>query len=173
MEGIIANSMTKFDKGSSRGALVVTAAAGAAVVGTSMLYYNNKKSFDKEEEKVSPETETIVVAERAPGEVTEEDIMMTNEETPVESKEYKYLRLLKAPKGKLGFYVRMSEEGPVVTKIKPESPLNDALLVGDVIVSVKDVDVRGMTTEEFHGKYTIATWVLIVFPLFNCEFSRY
>jgi hypothetical protein len=56
----------------------------------------------------------------------------------------KFTRMVVAPAGRLGIVVDTTLEGAVVHSIKPDSPLQALLSVGDIIAAVDDVDTKGM-----------------------------
>jgi C-terminal processing protease CtpA/Prc len=50
-----------------------------------------------------------------------------------------------APPGKLGIVIDTSLQGPVINKVKEDSPLEGKLIVGDIIIDVDGTDTRAMT----------------------------
>jgi C-terminal processing protease CtpA/Prc len=59
-------------------------------------------------------------------------------------------RTVKAPPGKLGISLLVTPEGPKVQDIKPGSPMEGLLFVGDVVIRVNDMDARTLSSPAIH-----------------------
>jgi len=149
---MLANSMLKADgsgKTAFSRAMMVT--AGAAVVGGSMLYLN-KKQRDMAE-KTLPSTAVVDSLPEEVAEYVSEEVPKlptgTIEEIGIETKEYVFLHKVEQfPKGKLGLSIAITDDGPLITGLEPDSALSGNLEPGDLLISVNDVDVRTMSWDE-------------------------
>lgn len=62
-----------------------------------------------------------------------------------EAESIRQIRTVIAPAGKLGLIVDTTSEGPIVHKLKPDSPMEGLLFPGDIIVSIDNVDTKAMS----------------------------
>ena len=56
-----------------------------------------------------------------------------------------FIRVCQAPPGKLGVIIDTTKNGPVVHQVKAGSPLEGIIYAGDRIISIDEIDTRGMT----------------------------
>ena len=106
------------------------AAAGAAATPDTPQALESSKKL--EEKKPSPEGTTVTMG-------VAEDSASNGRST----KETETLTVM-APAGKLGIVLDTTLMGPMVNKVKPESPMAGKLFSGDVIVKIGDEETRAM-----------------------------
>jgi len=64
-----------------------------------------------------------------------------------EAESIRRIRTVIAPSGKLGLIIDTTSEGPIVHKLKPDSPMKGLLFPGDIIVSIDNVDTKAMSAK--------------------------
>jgi C-terminal processing protease CtpA/Prc len=76
---------------------------------------------------------------------SERKIVVFTRKTPVPGLPEGYVeKNINAPAGKLGIVVDSTQQGPVVTTVRDDSPLRGSVSVGDIIKSVNGTDCRTM-----------------------------
>ena len=69
------------------------------------------------------------------------------ESTMNEAERVRRIRTEIAPSGKLGLIIDTTSEGPIVHKLKPDSPMEGLLFPGDIFVSIDNVDTKAMSAK--------------------------
>lgn len=112
--------------------------------------YRSPDDFVLEQARAATEAEAVESLSEAVDEVEEQETSkaLAGAEEEKSEVEGKITRTLSAKPGKLGILVGAGADGVVVNGVKPGSPLEGEVAVGDVIVAFDGVDTRAMSASD-------------------------
>lgn len=110
-------------------------------------YMTDDRTFDPENVDISLGSpgSASVYSGLTRDDFTKDEYSYIVSEGKVQKKTPLYERVVFAPPGKLGVVIDTTKDGPVVYQVKEDSPLVGVVHPGDKIVSIDEINTRGMT----------------------------